>query len=236
MRFRVFPDETAWIEAARGDFESVVARSRAEGRVLELVLAGGTSPESVYRSLAAGRLRGLPSRLWLGDERAVGAADPARNGILITRCFSAADWEPKADQRSWPTGEVSGAVAYYASELLSAFGRRPSFDLAFLGVGSDGHTAGLFPGDPGSLAALDPSSEELAFATTAPTEPRLRMSLGAACLAGSRVIRFLTVGKAKREILERLMSDEGRLLPARLVAEVAEARGTDVAFYHFEGG
>lgn len=236
MRLEVFADEAAWVTALREDFRSRVELARSDGRVLELLLSGGTSPEPVFRGLASVRLRGLPLRLWLGDERAVGTADPARNGILITRCFSGADWEPRPDIRPWPPGEASASALSYAAELLSAFGRHPSFDLAFLGIGGDGHTAGLFPGDPGSLAALDPSSADLAFATLAPAEPRERISMGAACLAGTRVMRFLSRGKAKREILDRVLGEGGRAYPARIVAEQAEARGADVAFFHLEGG
>ncbi|MEI6873716.1 MAG: 6-phosphogluconolactonase [Spirochaetota bacterium] len=235
MRLQVFTDEAAWVAAAREDFGSRVELARADGRVLELLLSGGTSPEPVFRGLASLRLRELPLRLWLGDERAVDTADPARNGILITRCFSGSDWEPRPDIRPWPPGEAPASAESYAAELLSAFGRRPSFDLAFLGIGGDGHTAGLFPGDPGSLAALDPSREDLAFATLAPTEPRRRMSMGAACLGGARVMRFLSKGKTKREILDRVLDEGGRGYPARIVAELAESRGADVAFFHLEG-
>ena len=234
MRVLRFKDEAAWIEAVRADFLAALGAARKDGRVLELVLSGGSTPEPLYKALAASPVRSQPIRLWLGDERAVALADPARNGALVARCFSRAEWEPAPEIRPWPTGDAAETAPRYAAELRAVLGPRPVFDLALLGFGIDGHTASLFPGDPPSLEALIPGREEIAFATRAPVEPRARMSLGADCLAGTRLLRFVSRGKAKGEVLDRLERDEGRNLPARLVAELAASRGADVVFLHLD--
>jgi 6-phosphogluconolactonase len=234
MKVRRFLDEASWLDALRVDFEGALSTAKASGRVLELLLSGGSTPEPAYRALAALRLRSQPVRLWLGDERAVGPTDASRNGVLVSRCFSCAEWEPAPDIKLWPAGEAAQAASGYATEIRRALGTRPSFDVALLGFGADGHTASLFPDDEASREALMPGRQEITYATRAPVDPRIRMSLGIDCLTGVRVLRFLSRGRAKDEVLRRLERDEGRVLPARVAADLAASKGADVVFYHLD--
>jgi 6-phosphogluconolactonase len=232
MKLRTFADEASWIEAAVAEFRQSLEAARESGRSLEAILAGGKSPEPLYLALASLRLRYLPVRLWLGDERDVPPSDPARNGILLSRSFSNANWDPLPDVRPWPALPAPEAAARYEAEILSALRGLPVFDLAFLGIGVDGHSAGIFPGDTAAKAFAE--SERLAVATTAPSEPRGRMTLTPACIARSRKIRFLTRGTAKGAMLEELTGGAGRALVAGRLAELAETLGSSVEILHCE--
>jgi 6-phosphogluconolactonase len=238
--------EAAWIGAVARDLEAAQGRAAAEGRGAEILLSGGSTPEPVYRALAALPLRGPRIRLWLGDERLVPAEDPARNAGLIERCFSRVAWEGGAEFVSWPAGTQEETLGGFSALLTTALGDSPTFDLALLGIGDDGHTAGLFPGDPGSAAALSPEplgtiasippAAAPAFATLAPKEPRQRVSLGLEALAHSQLLRFLSRGAGKARILALVVSEGGRAYPARLVADRAAELGADLAFYHLDSG
>lgn len=220
MRLLAFSSESDWLEAALSDFLAAAAMARKEGRKrCAFCVGGGTTPASFYRLLAssprvASALAGLEAELWLSDEREVDPADPARNGRLLADCLGGAPWKPSL--RAWPEGAALPAAASYAAQLAASLGNPPLWDLALLGLGSDGHTASLFPGDP----VLD---EELALAATSrsPLPPHGRMSLTYPALRGARAIRFLVRGRAKAAVVEALARGEASLPAARLDGEVA---------------
>ncbi len=101
-------------------------------------------------------------------------------------------------------------AAGYEEELRAVFGEGvPAFDLAFLGMGADGHTASLFPGDP----ALE-ERRRLVVRVQRPDHPRLTLTLPA--LSAAKLAVFLVSGEDKRGALRRVLADEE--LPAARVA------------------
>jgi 6-phosphogluconolactonase len=98
-------------------------------------------------------------------------------------------------------GATCDALAYEA-DLRSIFGEgTPAFDLILLGLGEDGHTASLFPGDP-ALEVRD----HLVVRVTRPDHPRLTLTLPV--LKAARLVLFLVAGASKREALRRLLNNE----------------------------
>jgi 6-phosphogluconolactonase len=209
-----FQTEGQWIEAALAELRSAAASARARGSSsLALCLAGGLTPEVIYRSMASQPLEGLEVELWLGDERAVPAKDGARNGVMIERAFAGCPWAPRL--RLWPEAETEeaalAACSRYEAELRSVLGNEAVFDLAFQGLGADGHTASLFPGfEPGAEAG------SLAFPSLSPLPPRLRMTLSPAVLRAARRRVFLVRGGDKLSALERLEAEDPAI-PASLL-------------------
>lgn len=216
-----FADAASWIGAAIGELREAARLARSSGRTrLALCLAGGATPEPVYRALASERLSGLDAELWLCDERAVPRSDPARNGGMIERAFEDCSWEPYPRLRPWPDAqteaEAEESAGAYEAELAASLGAPPAFDLAILGLGADGHTASLFPWN-GEGSAARSSPRGLAAVAISPLEPALRMTLTFEALSRSTRRVFLARGPGKLGAVGRL-ADEDPALPASRLA------------------
>ncbi|MCE1196565.1 6-phosphogluconolactonase, partial [bacterium] len=172
---------------------------------------------------ASPAVAGLAARIglhfWVGDERGVPADSPDRNGAAIAAALAGA----RVALHRWPEGDRAAACALYAEEILTALGPVPVFDLAILGMGADGHTAGLFSMDQ---VRASEAPGILTLATQAPSPPRDRMTIGAALLRRSRSVVVLLRGGAKADALRAAL--EGRPCPAASVA------GRNAAYYYLE--
>src|SRR3972149_5733186 len=148
------PDPAALVGAAA----DVVARELREaverrGQAC-VVLAGGETPQALYRRLAEDR-EGLPwANVWwfFGDERWVPTNDPLNNFAMVEQALFSKAPIPRAQIVAIPTdaaNPAAGARAYEAALRAHVPGVDwPEFDLVVMGLGADGHTASLFPGDP----------------------------------------------------------------------------------------
>ena len=203
--------------------EHLLARTAANSGRVAICLTGGSSPKQLYQLLATDAYR---SRIpwervhwFIGDERFVPASDPLNNmgmarAAFLDRCAPAANIHPIPTATADPADPNRGA-ARYEQELQSFYGAdtldrsRPLFDLVLMGVGPDGHTASLFPGDP----ALDETARWVVGVPRANVEPFVpRVTLTPPTLASCRVMLFEVSGREKRAILTRLFAGEN--LPA----------------------
>ena len=98
------------------------------------------------------------------------------------------------------------SAAAYAVELATELGFSPAFDLLILGLGADGHTASLFPGNP----ALE-ESEGLATVSRSPLPPPIRMTLTYPAFAEARRTLFAVAGASKAEMVRRLATEDPAL-------------------------
>ena len=234
--FYRFLDQAAWIARILADVETAAIAAIHRGQsTFNVSLAGGKTPEPVYRSLASDpSLAALSARisfhLWVGDEREVPADSPLRNGRMIASVFgdgagAAGAWARPPVLHLWPEGEAGKAgkaCAAYAREIEGMLGASPAFDLAILGMGADGHTAGLFSAE--DAASRDPAG--LTLKTTAPSEPRSRMTMSASLLSRSRGTMILVSGREKEPMIEAVLA--GGIFPLAL------ATGPGAAFYYWE--
>jgi len=102
-------------------------------------------------------------------------------------------------------------------KLLADDAGTPTFDIAIMGVGADGHTASLFPADP----ALEERTR-WAAPVLAPAEAKVRerVTLTLPVLTRARIVLFLCAGAEKRGVVSRILSDEAPELPAARVRGV----------------
>lgn len=173
-------------------------------------LAGGSTPRPFYELLAREAL-GYPWHevdVVFGDERCVPRDHPDSNYGMARRTLLS-----KIDARVHPMPGESCDAAAYERTLREVFGPGiPAIDLILLGLGEDGHTASLFPGDP----ALD-EAERLVVRVERPDHPRMTLTLPV--LSTGRLVVFLVAGKSKSGALRRLMEGDEGVPAARIRAE-----------------
>ena len=125
---------------------------------------------------------------------------------------------PPENVHAVPTEGLSleAAADAYEATLQALYGAptlridRPLFDLTLLGLGDDGHTASLFPGDP----ALGEYVRWAAPVADAAPEPRVTLTYPA--LDSSRTVAFLVEGADKREVLDAVLSGDASLPAGRI--------------------
>jgi len=192
--------------------EDAEGASRAAARELaaasgHVALAGGSTPRRAYQLAAVMRSDWGATELWWGDDRCVEPGDSRSNYRLVREALlDGLARPPRVVHRVRGELECEEAAALYDRELEGV-----RLDLAFLGLGTDGHTASLFPGDP----ALD-ETERRAVAVDGPDVERVTMTLPV-LNAAARVV-FLVVGEAKAEAVQRAFAgDASAETPSSLV-------------------
>jgi len=226
VRFVVLPDPAALAEAAADRIVAAARNAiRRRGRFV-LALSGGSSPRLVYPLLASRpRVDAVDwSRVefFWGDERAVPPDSPDSNfGLARTLLLDHLLGVRPGTVHRMPADEpdLDAAAIRYEAELRRTLGvrrgasERPRFDLIWLGMGPDGHTASLFPG-AGTLA----ERQRLVIPATAPpTSPvAARMTFTLPLINAARTALFVVAGADKAASLRSARSGS-RDLPASRV-------------------
>ncbi len=169
-----------------------------------IVLAGGTTPLAAYRRLS--ERRDLPWERVLvtwGDERLVARDHAERNEHATRQALLDHVPVPPEQVLGWPDGDDAEAIAAAHVEGLRRYvGDPPRFDLVLLGLGSDAHTASLFPGT-GAVHA------EGLTTVVRTAEHGTRLSLTADALGNADEVLVVVAGTDKRSALRRtLRGDE----------------------------
>ncbi|WP_319796684.1 6-phosphogluconolactonase [Nitrobacter sp.] len=209
-RFQVLADAQAVATEAANH---LIARTEAQIRPA-ICLTGGSGPKALYALLGSPSWR---SRIpwdrvhwFIGDERFVSAGDPLNNMAMAKSIFLDA-CAPPENIHPVPTDapDPDQAARLYEHELQTFYGAhrldasKPLFDLVLMGLGPDGHTASLFPGDK----ALDEAERWVVGVDHAHVEPFVpRVTLTLPALDSSREMLFLVTGDAKRDILSKITS------------------------------
>ncbi len=186
-----------------------------------MCLSGGNTPKRLYEILATAPYRTefpwARTHVFWGDERFVPHDHQDSNFRMVRQALLNHVPVPPAQIYPIPFGnDPQGAAHAYQQSLENFHGSaaldasRPLFDVTFLGLGEDGHTASLFPGTP----ALE---EALAWVVpVAPPDLQQRISLTYPALASSRHVAFLVEGAKKSAILKRVLAGDRALPSARI--------------------
>jgi 6-phosphogluconolactonase len=217
VRWHALADVPAIHAAAAARVRSAAERAiAARGRFL-LVLAGGRTPQGAYELLSRASAHWASWHVYFGDERCLAPEDPQRNSRMARVALLDRVPIPAAQVHviRAELGPQEAAKDY--DELLRPLA---GFDLVLLGLGEDGHTASLFPGDARGLA---PDAPDALPVLDAPKPPAQRVTLSARRLSRTAEAIFLVDGDSKRDAIERWRS--GERIPA---AAVAPRGGVDV--------
>ncbi len=180
-----------------------------------ICLTGGSTPQRLYKLLATEPWRSKVPwdrvHWFIGDDRFVPESDPLSNMGTARRLFLDACSNPDRIHPIPMAADPHEAARLYAEQLAKAYGgdtlesHRPLFDLVLMGMGSDGHTASLFPNAP----ALEETQKWVVGVDEAGLEPFVpRVTLTLPALASSNEMLFLVSGHDKKPVLERLLADE----------------------------
>ena len=198
----------------------------ARGRFI-MAVSGGNTPWIMLRFLADEKVSWEGVQVVQVDERVAPAGHPDRNLTHLHESLLA--HAPLRPQQIFgmpvESPDLEHAAIRYALTLREIAGSPPVLDLAHLGLGPDGHTASLLPGDP----VLDVTTMDVAL--TGLYQGRRRMTLTYPILNRSRCILWLVTGGEKAEMLPRLCNgdpsipggrvrqDQARVLVDRAAAE-----------------
>jgi 6-phosphogluconolactonase len=222
LQVQLFPDAQALHRAAAEEFRRQ-ARLAIEARgSFKVALSGGATPRGMYAELSqdAAPRRPLPwgkIQFFWGDERPV-APDHAQSNYRMAWETLLGKVPVPADNIHRMHGEKSDAreaALEYEQDLRAHFPGEhpPRFDLVLLGLGSDGHTASLFPGSP----ALH---EQNRWVVANPVEKfgHCRLTLTTPILNNAACVLFLVSGADKAPVLRQVL--EGPYEPERLPAQL----------------
>ena len=194
----------------------------ATGR-FAVCLSGGSTPQRLFQRLAGDayftRFPWTRVHWFWGDERFVPHSDPRSNFRMAWEALLSRVSLPKDNIHPVETQDLSieDAALKYERELKSFYGSehledgRPLFDVTFLGIGEDGHTASLFPGSPG---LEEKRRWVLAVVDEKRREPRITLTYPV--LDSSRNVAFLATGPRKTDILSRVRAGDSNLPAARI--------------------
>ena len=208
-----------------GAEEAIESRGR-----FTVALAGGSTPQETYSRLAdpglATKVSWRNVHLFWGDERCVPPEHPDSNYRMARKTLIQKVPIPQTNVHRI-LGELDPDLAAeaYEEELRSIFGstQRPRFDLVFLGLGKDGHTASLFPG---SLALRE--TESWVVAVYVEAAKAWRVTLTPPVLNSARQLSFLVAGKAKADRVHEVLEGESR--PESLPAQIIQPRDGQVTW------
>jgi 6-phosphogluconolactonase len=198
------------VARAGAAFTAAAARAAvaARGRFI-MAISGGRTPWMMLRLLADEQIPWDGVHVVQVDERVAPDGDPDRNLTHLRESLLAHCPLPPEQVHAMPveSADLEAARRQYALTLQQVAGSPPVLDLAHLGLGPDGHTASLVPGDP----VLDVTDADVAL--TGPYQGRRRMTLTYPMLNRSRRILWLVTGGEKAEMLSRLRAGD-RSIPA----------------------
>ena len=188
----------------------------ARGRFV-VALAGGSTPKRLYELLGERMKDAIDWAkvvVTFGDDRCVPPDHEMSNFRMATEAMLSHVPVGKTVRVEGDDGDHHSATKRFHENLSEALGGEP-IDLVLLGMGDDGHTASLFPGDDGTNAG------SLAVAVEAPpTSPiKNRVSLTYDAIAAARAVIVLVTGEKKADRLREVLSGESDLPMARVVKQ-----------------
>jgi 6-phosphogluconolactonase len=211
---RVFPDLESMAEEITSIWRDQIQQAEKTDNVFSVVLSGGATASLIYRNLA--NLKSLESIYWervhifWADERCVSPNHKESNYLNTQHTFLSEIQIPEKNiHRIRGEKEPSGESFRYEKEIINhqalRKGGRNLFDWILLGVGTDGHTASLFPRQ-GSL--LD--TQNLCAFVEHPVTRQKRITLTPYALNLSRRITYHVIGSAKAAVVSDLVSENSK--------------------------
>jgi 6-phosphogluconolactonase len=209
VRTEILPDPGAVAIRAAERIAQIARNAVAERGQCALAFSGGATPGRAFRALAGEDVPWDRVHLFQVDERVAPSGDPERNYLNLKVALIDRIAIPSANIHPMPVEEedLDAGARRYEAILRGIAGTPPVLDLVQLGLGEDGHTASLFPGDA-ALQVIDAD-----VAASGLHKGWRRMTLTFPAIDRARCILWLVTGSGKSETLGRLRAGD-RSIPA----------------------
>lgn len=217
MKIEIFADADAVAREAAAIIAADARAAVAERGRFIMAVSGGHTPWVMLRALAQEDVPWANVHLAQVDERVAPAGHPDRNLTHLRESLLEHAQLPPEQVYAMPveSTDLDAAAKEYAATLTQIAGSPPVLDLVHLGLGPDGHTASLVPGD----AVLQVNDAEVAV--TGIYQERRRLTLTYPVLNRARRILWLVTGKDKIGMLVRLREADPSIPAGRVNAERA---------------
>lgn len=220
MKIEVLANDDAVAKAAAGVIAAEARAAVAERGLFTLAVSGGKTPWAMLKDLASEEVPWSQVHVFQIDERIAPEGDPDRNLTHLHESLLGNAPIPKENIHAMPVNAADPAegAKEYEQTLQEFCGNPPVLDMAHLGLGPDGHTASLIPGDP-VLSVVDRD-----VALTDPVnlyQDRRRMTLTYPMINRSRKILWLATGAAKVPMIVRLKAADHTIPGGRISQEQA---------------
>lgn len=221
--FKIFPDKNMLIQESAASIAGLIKKLLIEKGKCSFVLAGGSTPEGVYETLASGayreRIDWSKVHLFWGDERCVLPDHPGSNYRMANEALIDHIAIPQENVHRIPAEkEPAIAANEYESSLRKFYGDKadfPTFDIVLLGIGEDGHTASLFPG----TSALEENRRWVTEVYVSKLDV-YRITMTLPVINNGKNIIFLVAGAPKADIVKHVYNRTDATYPAMQVEPV----------------
>ncbi|HDL5700258.1 TPA: 6-phosphogluconolactonase [Mannheimia haemolytica] len=203
----IFPTAQAAVEQIAKEF---IEYSR-QNRPVHISLSGGSTPKLLFKTLAQApfntEIQWQNLHFWWGDDRMVAPTDPESNyGEVQKLLFDHIDIPSENIHRIRGEENVEQELARFSAELTACVPNL-AFDWIILGMGTDGHTASLFPHQ------TDFNDRNIAVIAKHPETGQIRISKTASLIEKAKRITYLVTGASKAEILKEIQTTSAENLP-----------------------
>jgi 6-phosphogluconolactonase len=212
MKVEILPDEQSLARRAAAVIAKEARAAVAEHGRFVMAVSGGKSPWVMLADLADEQVPWANVHVFQIDERIAPAGDPDRNYVHLRDSLLAHAPIPPNQIYAMPVEmpDSDAAAKLYARTLEGVAGKPPILDLAHLGLGPDGHTASLIPGDP----VLNVTDRDIAV--TGVYQGRKRMTMTYPVINRASKIMWLVSGKDKVDALHKLRAADPSVPAGRI--------------------
>ncbi len=218
---RIFPNGETLSRAAADLIVIIAQNAVAENGRFSIALSGGGTPQRLFQLLGqAPHKKQMPwqnSHFFWGDERLVSPDNSGSNyGQAYAIFIGKVPTPPENIHRVHGELDSDTAVSDYQKQLqtFAQDGKTPRFDIVLLGMGSDGHTASLFPGP---ISSAEQNESVIAVTAEYDGRPAQRISLTPKVINNAANVIFLVTGANKAETVTAVLNDPQN--PQRLPAQ-----------------
>jgi 6-phosphogluconolactonase len=194
-----------------GEIATLIIGAASSGKHVTIALSGGSTPRLLFSVLAENFSKKVPwayVHFFWGDERCVPPHDPESNYGMTKRIFLEKINIPQSNiHRVIGEDDPEKEAARYAGEIMKFTGHKhglPNFDLIILGLGDDGHTASIFPGQTELL-----TSEKICDVASHPLTGQKRITLTGPVINNADTVIFLVAGVNKAEVVADIIEKPG---------------------------